>query len=122
MTAHVCPNNAWPTGHPLPVENPAKLEGPEIGTAMILRGRGLIIDGVREPDTFEVVRVIERSYVWSPGECRSNGGYRHYDWSVIERGPDRYRVVVVNDTDLSPLPEGERIRVVYTNQRSVAAR
>ncbi len=70
--------------------------------------------------------MIERSYVWSPGECRSNGGYRRYDWSVIERGPDKYRAVVVNDTDLEPLPMVShwgrpevpvKVHVVYTIDR-----
>lgn len=87
-----CGKGAWPTGHPLPPENPDKLQGPEVGEHVMYRDK--------------VVVVLRRSYVWSPGECRANGGYRHYDWSVIAEGPGEYRSVVVNDTDLSPLPPG----------------
>jgi hypothetical protein len=90
-------NDAWPTGHPLPPEDPEKLQGPEVGTYMLYHPKY----GDAAP---VVVRVIQRSYVWSPGECRSYGGHRHYDWSVIEEGPDGYRSIVVNDEDLSPLP------------------
>jgi hypothetical protein len=100
---HVCAlGSAWPTGHPLPPEDPDKLQGPEVGEFVIYR------------DSY-VVRVLHRSYVWSPGECRSNGGYRHYDWSVIERGPGEYRAVVVNDTDLTPIPPD--MRVVYATHQ-----
>lgn len=110
---HVCNmKSALPLGHPLPPEDPAKLRGPELGFAIYHHKSGAIIS---------VVRVIERSYVWSPGECRSNGGHRHYDWSVIEEGPDKYRAVVVNDTDLSPIPKGMRVRTVYTLMKSVPA-
>lgn len=93
---HVCNmRDVWPTGHPLPPEDTAKLEGPEVGQFCYYeRKRG----GERV-----VVRVIERSYVWSPGECRAKGGYRHYDWKVIEEGPDKYRAVVVNDENLIPI-------------------
>jgi hypothetical protein len=103
---HVCDlSSPWPVGHPLPVEDPAKLQGPELGFALYEdKHAGEIV----------VVKVIERSYVWSPGECRACGGYRHYDWSVIEEGPNKYRAVVVNDTDLSPIPAGQRVQTVYT--------
>jgi hypothetical protein len=60
----------------------------------------------------QVVRVVERSYVWSPGECRANGGRRTYTWSVIEEGPGVGRMVV-NDTDLRPLPSGFRVTTGY---------
>ena len=123
---HVCPRNAWPTGHPLPPEDPAKLQGPEVGEFMLYRPRTHVYmtkDGVREDvcETHEprVVRVIRRSYVWSPGECRHNGGYRRYDWSVVEEGPDEYRSVVVDDADLEPLPldqwsgKPKRVSVAY---------
>lgn len=104
MTEHVCGwGSAWPTGHPLPVEDPARLEGPEVGTFVLYTYKG----------ESKVVRVLRRSYVWSPGECRSKGGYRHYDWSVIEEGPDEYQSVVVNDTDLSPLPTGSKVITTY---------
>lgn len=106
------PNTKYRTNVPgcdgtLVPEDPARLEGPELGFAIYhdkyAEQRG------EEADY--VVRVIERSYVWSPelhgDPARLTGahGHRHYDWSVIERGPGKYRAVVVNDTDLSPLPE-----------------
>jgi hypothetical protein len=104
---HVCRlSDPWPTGHPIPPEDPARLQGPELGfavyTPIVPADPGILGAAYYAP---RVVKVIERSYVWSPGECRSKGGYRHYDWSVIEEGPDKYRTVVVNDTDLHPLPE-----------------
>ena len=120
MTEHVCNwASAWPTGHPIPPEDPALLQGPEIGTYMMYAPKSRVsrmVDGamVKDPDPAPVVvRVLHRSYVWSPGECRSKGGYRHYDWSVIEEGPDRYRAVVVNDSDLSSLPDGKVGVIVY---------
>jgi hypothetical protein len=83
--------------HPMMPENPAKVQGPELGFAVYTYKD-------RPP---EVVRVIERSYVWSPEQHHEMGhGYRRYDWKVIERGPNRFRSVVVDDADLSPLPEG----------------
>jgi len=88
-------SSAWPTGHPLPPERPEKLQGPEVGQLCILTSKyhpGL------------VVRVTARSYVWSPGECRSHGGYRCYDWSVID--DDHGYRVVVGDTDLLPIVTG----------------
>lgn len=104
---HVCNlNQPWPTGHPLPAVDPARLTGPEPGTFMLYQSK-------YQPEPI-VVRVIEQSYVWSPGECRHGGGYRHYDWSVIEEGPNRYRAIVVNDSDLSPLPEGGRVVTTYS--------
>ena len=56
-----------------------------------------------------MVRVVQRSYVSSPGECRHNGGYRRYDWSVVtdEHG---YRVVV-NDSDLIPITPGMNVNM-----------
>lgn len=53
-----------------------------------------------------VVRVVEQSYVWSPGECRHKGGHRNYDWSVVDFGDVR---LVVNDSDLYPVEPGQRI-------------
>jgi hypothetical protein len=91
MNEHVCDlRGVWPVGHPLPPEDPAKLKGPDVGDFVLYKGL--------------VVRVTQRSYVWSPGECRSRGGYRQYDSKVIEEGPNGYRSIVVNDSDLAPLP------------------
>lgn len=93
---HVCRlNDPWPVGHPLPPVDPAKLSGPEVGQLCLYKS------GV--DDSITVVEVVERSYVWSPGECRHKGGYRRYDWSVINRGRGR---IVVNDEDLTPLLVG----------------
>lgn len=118
--AHECNwNSAWPTGHPLPPEDPARLQGPEVGEFVVYTPKSsILVNGVPQPPRPPViVRVIQRSYVWSPGECRSKGGYRHYDWKVIEEGPDEYRTLVVDDTDLSPIPEqhGRKaaVRLVY---------
>ena len=75
---HVCPNNAWPTGHPLPPIDPAKLTGPAVGSVVRY-------DEPRYPQWDRLLmRIKESSYVWSPGECRHGGGYRRYDWSVVE--------------------------------------
>jgi hypothetical protein len=110
MSEHVCRlNDPWPTGHPLPPEDPAKVQGPEEGTFMMYHDMYAEKKGA---PAYVVVKVLRRSYVWSPGECRHKGGYRHYDWSVIERGPGRYRSVIVNDSDLSPLP-----RDAFNNER-----
>jgi len=98
---HVCNwNAAWPIGHPLPPELPERLQGPEVGALCIYRD---------SRDGPIVVTVLERSYVWSPGECRHKGGYRRYDWKVIERRPGSR--VVVDDKDLTPLEPGMRIGV-----------
>lgn len=133
---HVCRlSDPWPTGHPLPPEDPAKLQGPEVGEFMVyhhVKRYGTngpcdtagCVEKTNEHGTVwheqvedRIVRVIHRSYVWSPGECRAKGGYRHYDWSVIEEGPDEYRSLVVNDSDLLPIPEqyGRKaaVRLVY---------
>lgn len=98
---HVCRYGG--SGHAIPPEEPERLEGPKIGQFCIYR------QGTPKES---VVRVIERSYVWSPGECNSKGGYRHYDWSVVEEGPDEYRAVVVNDSDLIPILT-DRVVAVY---------
>ena len=95
---HVCNmRDVWPTGHPLPSENPYSLQGPEVGSLVRLASK------YREAPI--VVRVVERSYVWSPGECRHQGGYRRYDWSVVEIAPGKR--VVVNDTNLVALLPGD---------------
>jgi len=102
MPEHDCQwGSPWPTGHPLPPEDPEKLQGPEVGTLCVITGKY---------KTGRIVRIIERSYVWSPGECRSNGGYRHYNWSVVsdEHG---YRVVM-DDKDLLPIEPGMNLPAI----------
>lgn len=119
MREHVCRlGDPWPTGHPLPPENPERLQGPDLGYAVY---HDKYAEQRGEPADV-AVRVIHRSYVWSPGECRHRGGYRHYDWSVIERGPGKYRAVVVNDTDLRPLAQGEYAVIDPTQRAYVLAR
>ncbi len=101
--AHVCDHgSAWPIGHPEPVEDPARLIGPEVGSVHPYEGK--------YGGPGQTAEVLQRSYVWSPGECRSNGGRRLYGSSVVrvivprggdERYPNgREYTVVVNDTDL----------------------
>lgn len=100
--AHVCNmRSAWPIGHPLPPEDPAMLTGPEVGAVMRYVGKYPKL----VPDD-GLVTVKARSYVWSPGECRANGGYRHYNWTVITwmTNPSGAQGMVVNDTDLAPAP------------------
>ena len=81
-------------------EDPTKLQGPEIGSlCLTLKHWNFMPVGT-------VVRVIERSYVWAPGQP---GAYREYDWSVIEYNARGSRVVV-NDYELAPLAVGDRLR------------
>ena len=89
-------------GH-LVAEDPTRLQGPDLG---------FVLYEDKYAHATYPVRVIERSYVWAPEQHytgQDGHGNRHYDWSVIERGPGKYRSIVVNDTDLSPLPKGARI-------------
>lgn len=103
-SAHVCNlADPWPTGHPLPPIVEVLRQGPRPGTFMIYHNK-YSTGGPHAGPRQEVVKVLEDSYVWSPGECRHKGGYRRYNWSVIERGPDGYGKVVVDDKDLTPLP------------------
>ena len=108
---HVCRmSDPWPTGHPLPPEDPAKLQGPEVGARVTyhrVRRWGVYDSDLGETvwhtETSELpAEVLRRSYVWSPGECRHKGGYRHYDWTVIRVfEPERTYEVVVDDKELS---------------------
>lgn len=109
-TEHRCNlNDPWPTGHPLPPEDPAKLVGFPVGTMVIyhrVRRTGQWDAEAGETVWTEDVAdlpalVLRQSYVWSPGECRHRGGYRHYDWTVIRVfEPSRAYEVVVDDKDL----------------------
>lgn len=78
----------------IPPENPERLQGPELGALCLYRKERY------QPDPM-VVRVVERSYVWSPGD-RSQS--RRYDLKVIDRGP-RGRLLV-DDADLTPIELG----------------
>jgi hypothetical protein len=77
--------------YPIPPENPDRLQGPEVGSLCLYSDRF-------QPAPM-VVRVLERSYVWAPGE-RSQS--RRYDLKVIARGPNGTRHVLVDDKYLSP--------------------
>lgn len=81
--------------NPPPSERPDKLQGPEVGTLCLYQGRN-------DPSPL-VVRVLERSYVWGPGDPSYHGGARRYDWKVIARGPNGTRTLCVDDKDLVPL-------------------
>lgn len=89
-------------GHLVP-EHPERLTGPEVGDLCVYRD----LDYPQWHNT--VVRVILRSYVWSP-EMHTGPeghGYRHYDWSVIETSPGK--TMVVDDDKLVPLVTGTRV-------------
>jgi hypothetical protein len=112
MTEHRCNmHSPWPIGHPLPPEDPARLQGPEVGATVTYHRVRRTGQYSRELDTVVYTEDIadlpatvkERSYVWSPGECRHKGGYRRYDWTVVEvHEPERSYTVVVDDADLTP--------------------
>jgi hypothetical protein len=50
------------------------------------------------------VRIVERSYVWGPGDPAYHGGARRYDWKVIDRGSKGR--TVVGDEKLTPIETG----------------
>src|SRR4029079_11839642 len=82
--------------NPPPVEQPGRLQGPEVGALCLYQGR-------YDPEPI-VVRVVERSYVWAPGDPSYRGGSRRYDWKVIDRGQKGR--LVVDDKDLTPIEAG----------------
>lgn len=82
--------------YPIPAERPDKLQGPEIGTLCLYQGRN-------DPSPM-VVRVLERSYVWAPGERSAS---RRYDLKVIARAPNGTRRLLVDDKDLVALSAAE---------------
>jgi hypothetical protein len=101
-TEHVCRFTGGGYDHPLPPERPERLTGPEVGAIVRYQSeRYPKWDGL-------LMRVKERSYVWSPGECSSHGGFRHYDWKVVEwpvlsrDGHVVFKTMVVDDKDLEP--------------------
>lgn len=88
-------------------EDPAKLTGPEVGE--IMRYKGIKHTDGTGFEVNTVVRVLERSYVWSPEQHNPNGthGYRRYDWSVIDYG--RGKRMVVDDTSLFAILPGDTV-------------
>lgn len=76
----------------IPAERPERLQGPEVGALC----RYVPRSGVQE-----IVRVVERSYVWAPGDASYGGGSRRYDWKVIERQTKGR--LCVDDKDLAPV-------------------
>lgn len=87
--------------HPDTPERPEKVKGPEIGALMRYRSK------YEQPD--RVVKVIARSYVWSPEQHNPDGthGFRRYDWTVIQRGPKSGQHLVVDDVELFPIEPGD---------------
>lgn len=88
--------------YPIPPEAPGRLQGPEVGTLCRLTSRYPRFDGL-------IVRVLQRSYVWAPGDPAYHGGMRRYDWKVIEYG--RGHTLCVDDVQLIPLTTGQRFAV-----------
>jgi hypothetical protein len=82
---------------PIPPERPEKLQGPEIGARVIFR---LYAGGKSRTDPDGLATVIERSYVWAPGDRAYHGGSRRYDWKVVRF--DSGRTLCVDDKDLVP--------------------
>jgi hypothetical protein len=82
---------------PIPPERPDKLQGPEVGALVLYRHERY------QPDPI-VVRVVERSYVWAPGDRSYGGGSRRYDLKVIDRGAKGR--IVVDDKDLTAIEPG----------------
>ena len=89
--------------HALTPENPARLRGPEPGALCRYTYKR------RHEWTNILVRIVARSYVWSPEQHNPDGthGSRRYDWSVIEYAPGR--TMVVDDTALEPVALGAKL-------------
>lgn len=81
---------------PIPPERLERLQGPEVGSLCLYQSR-------YQPEPM-VVRVIERSYVWAPGDRAYHGGSRRYDVKVIARNPNGTDTLLVDDKELTPLP------------------
>ena len=78
--------------YPIPPERPERLQGPEVGTLCVYRNPRSQWDG-------QTVEIVERSYVWAPGE---RTGSRRYDLKVI-RFVATGKTMLVDDKDLAPL-------------------
>lgn len=79
--------------NPIPPENPARLQGPEVGARVEYVNP-------RYPQYNGPATVTERSYVWAPNDPAYHGGARRYDWKVIRF--DSGRTMCVDDKDLVP--------------------
>jgi hypothetical protein len=88
--------------HPLSPVDRAMERGPEIGDLARYHASPTDTAG-------EAVRVVERSYVWSPERHNTDGthGRRLYDSSVVEDAAGRR--YVVSDISLSPSLPGDRL-------------
>ncbi len=75
----------------IPPVRPERLRGPEVGALCVYQSR--------YHEGPELVRVVERSYVWAPGDPSYRGGVRHYDWKVIAFGNGKR--LCVDDKDLA---------------------
>lgn len=84
----------------IPPENPDRLQGPEVGTLCAYVNP-------RYPQFDGTVEVIERSYVWAPGDPSYRGGSRRYDWKVIRYANGK--TMCVDDKDLTPLQPGDEL-------------
>lgn len=102
---------------PLAEPDPAKVEGPELGAIMVLPGKSYsyqMVDGEKvwdPPRPDRTVRVTARWYHWSPEVVNRDAegkpvsrGTLLYDASVIEDVNDPSYHVVVNDSELRPVP------------------
>jgi hypothetical protein len=102
MTWNPCKDPRCPHPGELTPEDPDKLQGPDVGELMVY------IDPNFSRWHGTIVRVLKRSYVWSPEAHMPTGyhGYRHYDWSVIEtdvKSDGIFGRMVVDDDKLEPV-------------------
>jgi hypothetical protein len=85
------------TCHPIPPENPDRLQGPEVGALCYYQ------DDRYQPEP-TLVRVLERSYVWGPNDPSYHGGSRRYDEKVVQFLDRPARTLVIADAKLTPAP------------------
>ncbi len=80
------------TCNPPPPERPERLQGPEVGALCVYHSKYPQWDG-------QEVEVIERSYVWAPGDPAYRGGSRRYDWKIVRFASGK--TMCVDDADLT---------------------
>jgi hypothetical protein len=100
--SNYCSIHPCPAG--IPPEDPERLQGPEVGQLVWYEGYGKYIPA-------QVCRVVERSYVWGPGDHNFRNadgtfGMRRYDWKVVDFGKSR---LVVDDKDLTIIEPGMKM-------------